>query len=184
MSINTQQLYSTLTKKDNGLVSFNTIQKSFNISIGMLTRALQDFDTSSGVTLDHFEFLINHGHISVTSTFTSGKDGLTEGLTIPRAIVTSPVNGVYVGDLERVSSYETFMSNMERAYSNLDNDTRYLLERELEVGSATGQLRAFMRLASENNTYQETLKQARELGKSKLENVSQHATETIKDISG
>jgi hypothetical protein len=188
MNTDVRSIYSKLPKKENGLASFKAVHDFLGVSIGTIVRGLEGLDTSEGVTLEHLETLVSKGIVSLEGLGEETKSkpvrGLTTGLTLPKNSSVPATNGFQSGGMARAESYETFMSTMAEAYANLDSDTRELLKREAEAGLATGQLRAFMRLASENNAYQETIKQARNLGKEQLDSNSVEATEAIQDISG
>ena len=60
-----QAAYSRLPKKANYLASMKTIRDVYGVSQGSLTRALADFDTSGGLTLEHFYYLLDCGIISL-----------------------------------------------------------------------------------------------------------------------
>lgn len=59
--------YAGLKKKPNGLVSFKTTERSFNLTTGTLNRALAEFDTSDGISLEAFQSLVKQGLITLES---------------------------------------------------------------------------------------------------------------------
>jgi hypothetical protein len=62
--MNGYQIFELLPKKDNGLVSFSTVAKTYGLSIGTLNRALSGFDTGEGISSQALDHLISIGLIT------------------------------------------------------------------------------------------------------------------------
>jgi hypothetical protein len=85
-----ESVYNSLRKKSNGLVSFATVQKTYNMSTGSLNRGLEGLDTSEGIDLTAFQALVDRGIITLTSPDPAPIEGEIVDLTTQLALLHSP----------------------------------------------------------------------------------------------
>ena len=62
-----EKAYAELPKKQNLTVSMKRLETAYGISHGYLVRALENFDTSQGITLEHFRYLVESEFIRLES---------------------------------------------------------------------------------------------------------------------
>lgn len=60
-----EKAYAELPKKQNLTVSMKRLETAYGLSHGYLVRALSDFDTSQGITIEHFRYLVESEFITL-----------------------------------------------------------------------------------------------------------------------
>ena len=150
--MNTETIYNSLPKKANGFLSYGTIQKAYGLSTGALNRALTDFDTAEGISLEAFQTLADRGIID---------------LTPPPAPAPAPIEGEIID----LSSQLALFNDPGPSHGN----PRALAPIAGQTYQLNGKLQRLMQLQTENQQLQseiEILQVNRETGLSALEKVS------------
>ena len=146
-----EKAYGELPKKQNLTVSMKRLEMAYGISHGYLVRALENFDTSQGITLEHFSYLVESEfirlesaesgsalalHQSVESALTQPKDTTPYYQDLNEQLREFQNIGTGLTKYEREvtpASRETF--NLNGLLDNLREQARDNLQREENIRS-------------------------------------------------